>query len=350
MKKYKIVPFLCLLVFFAGCGPVDPAGDGGANAGTAGIEDGSMALYPNATDTIPDEDMAEFSSYVNANLHLMGTMMFNSCLFDVTGDGYDDICSSFFTGSGIVTTLIIVYDLQEKQGYMLNDRGRYDYMIEGVEDGRLLVNRTSYQSEGKGLIGTIVFEDGSLYFDDGTDVKGILYKTLALFGSCAEFLPDGNTSSGNYLSTADFDLVRRFLFNIDKNKIELVHGISSSEEVYTSLERISYDDWEYAVREIYMEEDPGRLLQRLDDSYTGECAVYYDADDDCIYMERTYKYFDDLYFDVTDVSKSGSDYVITYDVFSEYSGDRDGKVRTVSVTIEEADNRYGYGLVGVETK
>ena len=47
----------------------------------------SLNYYPNAFEAVPEEVRKEFSEYVHDHLTLMGTLMFNSCLVDVTGDG-----------------------------------------------------------------------------------------------------------------------------------------------------------------------------------------------------------------------------------------------------------------------
>ena len=308
----------------------------------------SLDYYPNAFEAVPEEVRKEFSEYVHDHLTLMGTLMFNSCLADVTGDGYDDICSSFYTGSGIVTSLIIVYDVQEKQGYKLDDRMVYDYMIEGVEDGRLVVERRKYCSDDESLMGTVVCQDGGLYFDDGIDTMGVPYKVINLFGDCAAFLQEGNTSSGDYLSSMDFDYVREFMFYLDADHRETVHGISADQGYSTYLMKIPYDEWAYLIEEVYMEEDISRLLDNLDPSYEGDSAVYYDQADDCIYLEGSHVTIGDQLFIMRSVSRSGDEYVITYDVYSGWQLTPEVYDRTVRVTIEKADNTYGYHLLSVK--
>ena len=108
----------------------------------------------------------QLGAYVGEHITLMGTMVCNMFAYDVTGDGYRDLCASVFTGSGIVTSLVVVYDVQNDQGYMLNDRGDYDYWIESVEDDRLIVTREEYgvYEYDTTVTGTIGFDEGVLYF------------------------------------------------------------------------------------------------------------------------------------------------------------------------------------------
>jgi hypothetical protein len=109
-------------------------------------------------------------AYVGEHIHLMGTIICNMFAYDVTGDGYRDLCASVFTGSGIVTSLVVVYDVQNGQGYMLNDRGDYDYWIESIEDDRLVATREEYgvYEYDTTVTGTIGFDDGVLYFVEDT--------------------------------------------------------------------------------------------------------------------------------------------------------------------------------------
>ena len=312
------------------------------------VETSSLGFYPTAFEVVPEDVRAEFSQYVNDNLSLMSTLMFNSCMADVTGDGYDDICSSFYTGSGIVSALIIVYDVQEKQGYKLDDRMVYDYMIEGVEDGKLLVKRTKYMGDDT-LIGTVVCQDGKMYFDDGTDTMGVPYKVIEIFGNSAALLQDGDTSSGDYLSSMDFDYVRDFMFYFDKDLTELVHGVRTEEGYTTCLMKIPFDEWAYMIEEVYREDDISRLLEKLDTSYVEGSAVYYDQTDACIYLESSRVTLGDKLYIMKNVSQNGDRYVITYDVYTAWQLTPEVYDRTVRVTIEKADNRYGYSLVSINS-
>ena len=59
-------------------------------------------------------------------------------LFDVTGDGVDDVCDSRMTGSGMVRIQCIVYDPVKDVRYVL-DGYDHSYSVKGVENGKLVV-------------------------------------------------------------------------------------------------------------------------------------------------------------------------------------------------------------------
>ena len=85
----------------------------------------------------------------------------------------------------------------------------------------------------------------------------------------------------------------------------------------------------------------------MDESYQDGMAVYYDPEYGYIYREmNSFKYFD-FHTEVVKVDKNGSEYTITYEVYSGIAN-TDDPAPTVNVTIEEADNRYGYSLVRIE--
>jgi len=107
---------------------------------------------------------APLYQYVHHNVKLMGTIVSPPVLYDVTGDGYADLCASVTTGSGIISTLVVVYDVQNQKGYMLNDRMKFNYHILGIEDGQLMVNRRVWAESENGVIGTIRLEDDAIVF------------------------------------------------------------------------------------------------------------------------------------------------------------------------------------------
>lgn len=82
-------------------------------------------------------------------------------LFDVTGDGTEDLVTSFTFGSGIVRNTIVVYDAINKQFYSFY--AQYDsYSFCGIEDGRILAEETVYPD--KKTKGTVEISDGWLVF------------------------------------------------------------------------------------------------------------------------------------------------------------------------------------------
>ena len=87
-------------------------------------------------------------------------------LFDVTGDGCVDVCTHQMWGSGMVRTHTIVFDPLSHERYIL-DGYNYDYVVRGVEDGRLVVMKRGPNGYGDPItetFGTVVLEDGQLVF------------------------------------------------------------------------------------------------------------------------------------------------------------------------------------------
>ena len=92
-------------------------------------------------------------------------------LLDVTGDGKDDIVTSFTYGSGLVRDTIVVYDATNKVFYQFNNQ--FDsYHLQSIEDGKMIVEETVYPD--KKTMGTVVIEDGYLVFvaDEAADETG----------------------------------------------------------------------------------------------------------------------------------------------------------------------------------
>ena len=88
------------------------------------------------------------------------------CLFDVTGDGCVDVCTHQMWGSGMVRTHTIIFDPLNHERYIL-DGYNYDYVVRGVEDGRLVVMKRGPNGYGDPItetFGTVVLEDGRLVF------------------------------------------------------------------------------------------------------------------------------------------------------------------------------------------
>ena len=95
-----------------------------------------------------------------------------------------------------------------------------------------------------------------------------------------------------------------------------------------------------------MEEDAETLFAKLDESFSGETSVYYNPDDDCIYLEKGMM-GDMVTCRATDAYKDGTRYILTYDIL-DILDIEDKWMWTAEVTIEEADNIYGYRLISVE--
>lgn len=87
-------------------------------------------------------------------------------LLDMTGDGCADLCTCKVFGSGMVRTHTVVFDPLHHERYLL-DGYNYDYVIDGVAEGRLIVVKRGPNGYGEPItetFGTAVLEDGQLAF------------------------------------------------------------------------------------------------------------------------------------------------------------------------------------------
>ena len=103
------------------------------------------------------------SEYISEHITLMGTYPAPATECDINGDGHPELCTTVTAGSGIISTMIVVYDVVNDQGYMLNDRGDYDYAIEGASEDVLAVSRREFGGD-KVTLGTVKLTDVGLVF------------------------------------------------------------------------------------------------------------------------------------------------------------------------------------------
>ncbi len=81
-------------------------------------------------------------------------------VYDFTGDGKDDIITSFTYGSGIVRHVIALYDVADQKFYSLGDENN-GYMIISFDDGHLTVGKYA----GNNIVtGTVELTDSELVF------------------------------------------------------------------------------------------------------------------------------------------------------------------------------------------
>ena len=114
--------------------------------------------------TEPKETLYEpFSEYINENISLSPALVAPLFESDLNNDGYPELCTSITVGSGVVSTLIAVYDVHNDCGYMLNEREVYDYYIMGASENIVAVCRQKYQSEQK-VYGMLALQNGELVF------------------------------------------------------------------------------------------------------------------------------------------------------------------------------------------
>lgn len=116
---------------------------------------------------ITEEDREAFNEIISKG-SLMG-LMYNPDFieFDVTGDGYPDLCASITQGSGIVSSNVMVYDVYNKKAYDLNGRPDLDYWIDSVEDNVMYIKRVENGVDRvKAELGVLRFEQDQLVFEE----------------------------------------------------------------------------------------------------------------------------------------------------------------------------------------
>lgn len=184
------------------------------------------------------------------------------------------------------------------------------------------------------------FTGNRVFFVDKQDLTD---KTLDLFENCAMYLdPNYDVSNGDFLSSKDYRDIKDFLFYLECDEVEFVQEFGSDHE--TRINRISYEDWAYILKEVYGEQNPEQVKNKLNNSRTGEISVYYVPEDDYIYQEAGMVDLYQFYTQVRSVTKTQEGYIISYNVYSEFTG----YVSTIDVTIAYDDNKYGFRLDSIE--
>lgn len=126
-------------------------------------EETSDTNYETSAKTETPDIYGSLYDYIDENVTLMGTVVAPPVECDINKDGHPELCTTVVTGSGTVSSLIVVYDVYNDQGYMLNDRTVYDYRILGNTADVIAIERTTY-GENKKSYGTLVIQDGELIF------------------------------------------------------------------------------------------------------------------------------------------------------------------------------------------
>ncbi len=115
---------------------------------------------------ITEDDKTEFRRIIEEG-DLMGVIMESEIIeYDVTEDGFPDLCAGISKGSGIVSCSIVVYDVYNHNFYELDERMRYDYLIDSVENDGIYIRRWKWQSNDESSLGVLKFEDGELKFSE----------------------------------------------------------------------------------------------------------------------------------------------------------------------------------------
>ena len=114
------------------------------------------------------EAVKAFREYICEHTVAMGRFILDEYYYcDVTGDGKPDLIQSVTHGSGIVSTDLFVYDIENKQGYQLQDRGDYDYWVDSIEDGTVYIKKAYFGRRNMfaGAVGKLEFADGKLKYN-----------------------------------------------------------------------------------------------------------------------------------------------------------------------------------------
>ena len=98
---------------------------------------------------------------------LSGMPIVDAYFCDVTGDGFPEICTTSYFGSGMIDERVQVYDYAKGQRWELQHRGTYDYRLRAGEDC-LYVERRDYMAEEVADSLRLVCRDGVLMLEDGT--------------------------------------------------------------------------------------------------------------------------------------------------------------------------------------
>lgn len=111
-----------------------------------------------------ESDLAgPLADYIDANVSEMGRIVDPPHECDINGDGNPELCTTVTYGSGIISTALVVYDVYNGQGYILDDRMTYDYLIIGSTADDIAIERTEYGGDQKSY-GTLAIQDGKLIF------------------------------------------------------------------------------------------------------------------------------------------------------------------------------------------
>ena len=123
------------------------------------------AAADTTTTTEPTESTIyqPLTEYINANTSSMGRIIEKVYESDVNQDGSPDLCVTVIYGSGIISSAIVVYDVQNDKGYILDERMSYDYTILGASENVVAVCSTPYGKDAK-TYGTLAIEGDALIF------------------------------------------------------------------------------------------------------------------------------------------------------------------------------------------
>ena len=127
------------------------------------------ATTESTTEPTPSTIYQPLNDYIAANTPSMGRLLGKVYESDVNKDGSLDLCVTVIYGSGIISSAIVVYDVKNDKGYILDERGDYDYQILGADKDLVAVSRNINGKAGK-TYGILAIEDDKLVFVENEEV------------------------------------------------------------------------------------------------------------------------------------------------------------------------------------
>ena len=127
------------------------------------------ATTESTTEPTPSTIYQPLNDYIAANTPSMGRLLGKVYESDVNKDGSLDLCVTVIYGSGIVSSAIVVYDVKNDKGYILDERGDYDYQILGADKDLVAVSRNINGKAGK-TYGILTIEGDKLVFIENEEV------------------------------------------------------------------------------------------------------------------------------------------------------------------------------------
>ena len=287
----------------------------------------------------PDKDYPYSPRYVH------DACDFDAKLEDITFDGHDDIVISLgHAGShGDEVYCAYVYELGE---FVYHRSFEFIPNPEVDAVNKRILSPATYN--GEEMIESYRYnstQNSFIYDYSSVDMQGLDADAVGFFEVAAIYLdkPFSNETGDALTSRAAGLGLTDFLFMTCFEGEEEVTDFEETPELCTQC-RISYDDWAYAIKEVFGEENPENLRDALGTEYNGEFDVFYNPDDDCIYTCAGALGWGYESTNVRHVWKDGDTYVVLYDIFYEPGI----IIEQAYVTIEEADNDYGYRLISIE--
>lgn len=103
--------------------------------------------------------------YIDAKTPYTGRTIEKVYESDVNQDGHPDLCVTVIYGSGIISSAVVVYDVQNNKGYILDERMSYDYSIMGASEDLVAVCRIPYGGKAK-TYGVLAIAGDNLVFKE----------------------------------------------------------------------------------------------------------------------------------------------------------------------------------------